>query len=117
MLKLNNVILPEPSGMKVGYSDFDNDGSFRGLTGYMFRDRVRSAVVKIEVSWKYLTDDQLKLILSSIKEVFFDCYYLDPETNAYRTITVYVGDRSTNVYSYRTGGGEYSDISFSLIER
>ena len=83
----------------------------------MCRDRVRSNIVKLQVSWKYLTEEEAKKILNNVDGVFFEVSYFDPAKKSQQTKTMYVGDRSINVYSYRNGKSEYTDLSFNLIER
>ena len=115
--KLNGVLVKTPSSLQISYQDIDTDGTFRSLSGYMCRDRVRSNIVKLQVSWKYLTEEEAKKILNNIDGVFFEVSYFDPSKKSQQTKTMYVGDRTINVYSYRNGKSEYTDLSFNLIER
>ena len=115
--KLNGVLVKAPSSLQISYQDIDTDGTFRSLSGYMCRDRVRASIVKLQLSWKYLTKDEASEILTAVSGVFFPVSYYDPQSGKYNTITAYVGDRSINVFSYRNDNTEYTDLSFNLIER
>ena len=115
--KLNGVLVKAPSSLQISYQSIDGDGSFRSLTGYMCRDRIRDNIVKLQVSWKYTTTDEANEILNAISGVFFPVSFYNPQTGKYDTRTMYVGDRSINVFSYRNENIEYTDLSFNLIER
>ena len=66
---VNGVSVKAPSSLQISYQDIDTDGTFRSLSGYMCRDRVRASIVKLQLSWKYLTKEGWYLTRKDI-----ECY-------------------------------------------
>jgi hypothetical protein len=114
LITVNTTTLPTPSEFTVGIMDLSK--AERNAKGTMIIERVATKR-KLELSWKYLTKNDLALILNAVSPVFFSVTYPDPQTNANRTGTFYTGDRSMGVIRYRGGVPEYQDVSFNLIER
>lgn len=59
----------------VSYSDIDSNNSGRSESGVMFRDRIRSNVAKIELSWEMLTPTELEEIIQVISQSSFEVEY------------------------------------------
>ena len=60
---------------KISYSDIDSNNSGRSESGVMFRDRIRSNVAKIELSWEMLTPTELEEIIQVISQSSFEVEY------------------------------------------
>lgn len=94
--------LPEPNadgGYSIGIQDVDSHTTGRDANGYLHRDRV-AIKRKLNCSWSNRSPAVIQSILNSaIKNVFFECKYLDPQTGAYEVKTFYCGDASVPWYS------------------
>lgn len=116
MLIINGVQVTAPDVYKVTIADLDSSANRSG-NGTLFRDRV--AVKRtIEVSWYMMSGQDLSVLLSNMKSVFFPVTYLDPETNSQKTGTFYVSDRPAGVAIKNPDGSyRWKEVAFSLIER
>ena len=114
LLEISGVAMPTPEKYNVSLSDVDADTSGRSETGYMHRDRVRSDVAKIELSWGGITTRQLETITAAIAAPSFPVKYFYGET---RTATMYAGDRKVELLAMHTDGtGAVWNLSFNLVE-
>jgi hypothetical protein len=114
MIKVNGVALPTPSDYNVGIMDISK--AERNAAGTMVIDRIATKR-KLELSWKYLSKEDLSKVLNLVAPVFFDVKYIDPQTNSWKTGIFYCGDRHVGALDYRKGNIRYKDIKFNLIER
>lgn len=95
LLKIDTTDLPVPTVLQAGIQDLDSeDGTGRNQEGTMFRDRV-AVKRKVHCEWGPLTKSEMSTLLNAMKEVAFSLTYPDPQEGALKTITAYVGDRST----------------------
>ena len=96
------VSLPAPDELKWNISDLDADGTGRNQNGDMFRDRV---AVK-------------RKLLQAVDDVFFSLTYPDAMTGTDRTMTCYVGDRSSPIMRPETDGKWlWGGLSMNFVER
>ena len=114
-MTINGRQVAQPATVTYDRYDMDSEESFRGLDGTMQRDRVATKV-KLNCQWNGLTADEMKQLLSSMEDVFFDIYYYDPLVG-YTTKTFYVGDRSAPVYSVSNGKIIFKSFSANFIEQ
>lgn len=110
--------LPNPNGMEVAIQDIDSASTGRSTTGLMFRDRVATKR-KLNCTFPPLYSSDMALTLQAIQDQFFTLTYPDPMTGASKTITAYVGDRTTPAYhiNYATGVVLYESLSANFVER
>ena len=107
----------QPSEMKVTFSDIDvKDGNAgtdvgRNKRGYITRNKVRSSVRTVEVTWNYLTQKQIKSLMSIARMEFVYVTYTDP-TGDTRTITAYPSDTTFEASNL----GHWTNISMSFVE-
>jgi hypothetical protein len=94
LLKINTTDLPVPIALQPGIQDLDSDGSGRNQSGTMFRDRL-AVKRKVHCEWGPLTRNEMAALLSAMADASFSVTYPDPQEGALKTITAYVGDRST----------------------
>lgn len=114
MIKINGVDIPTPSDFTVSIMDISK--AERNANGTMIIERIATKR-KLELSWKFLSKENLGKILKAVSPVFFAVIYLDPETSTTKTGTFYAGDRKAGALDYRNGKIRYKDIGFNLIER
>lgn len=91
ILEINGVEVPAPKTCKITISDQDYN-SDTDSNGDLHRNRV-TIKRKISNEWGPLTWAEISKILTSIKDVFFNVTYPDPQTGKYETKRMYVGDR------------------------
>lgn len=113
MLKVNGNTISPPSSLQFGVQDISEGG--RVASGRIVIDRIATKV-KLELTWNYLTPQELSKLLTAISPVTFIVEYLDPRSNSMETREFYVGDRKVGMYSYRNGNPIYIDIGFNFIE-
>jgi len=114
LIKINGVEIPTPSEFSVGIQDISK--AERNAAGTMVIERIATKR-KIELSWKYLSKEELSQILTAVSPVFFTVEYPDPQTGTNRIGTFYCGDRSCSMLDFKNGIPRYKDVSFNLIER
>jgi hypothetical protein len=114
LLNINGVDLPSPSDLQVGLMDISK--ADRNAAGTMIIERIATKR-KLQISYSYLSADDLKQVLSAVSPVFFTVTYPDPQTSTMRTGTFYSGDRTCPMIDYKNGVPRYKDVKFDLIER
>ncbi|WP_235886037.1 DUF6711 family protein [Paenibacillus cymbidii] len=114
VLIINGVDMPTPSAMTPGEEDIGKWD--RNARGTMIGEIVATKA-KFELSWSFLTAEQLSQLLNAIKPTFFNVTYTDPVDNLLRTALFYKGGRSMPVMDYRNGAPRYKDVKFNIIER
>lgn len=118
LVKVNGVEIPEPQEMKVTVYDLDlESGTGRNQAGQMMRDRV-AIKEKIEMKFPPMYKPDYQTVLGMVKDASFNVTYYSPHYATIRTATMYVGDRSANLYYMQDGNDNdlYTDISFNFIE-
>lgn len=110
--------LPNPNGMEVAIQDIDSASTGRSVTGLMFRDRV-AVKRKLNCTFPPLYSSDMKLTLEAMQDQFFTLEYPDAMTGARKSITAYVGDRTTPAYHVdgTTGIVLFESLSANFVER
>lgn len=118
LISIGGYVLPEPSSYSAVTSTIVD--SARNVSGYVIGSVIRNDVAKIEVSWKYLTVEQWANILSRFTHSFENSvYFFNQATGAYDTRTMYVSDRSADMWRRDPETGEvvgWVNPSLSLVE-
>lgn len=118
LVSIGGFDFPEPSGYTATTSTIVD--SARNVNGYVVGAIVRSDVAKVELSWRYLTVRQWASILSLFASSFYnDVRFFNQTTGAYETRTMYVSDRSANMFRRDPETGEvmgWLEPSLSLVE-
>jgi len=113
----STAVLPTPSELKWSLSDLDADGSGRNQNGDMFRDRV-AVKRKLECTWPPLLANEMSELLNAVSDIFFELTYPDAMTGSNRTMTCYVGDRSSPIMRPETDGKWlWGGLSMNFVER
>lgn len=115
-ITINGTRLPTPTTYRVQMADLDTENTTRDETGVLHRDRIRSGVYKIIVSWR-LRSSQLASIISLIQSSSFTVTFFDTNTMSYQTKTMYAGDRESEVViGDETAAGVLVDFNVDFIE-
>jgi hypothetical protein len=119
ILKVNGVFIQDPSSLDFQLYDLDSEeGSGRNQLGMMLRDRVATKR-KLVCKFPPMYEDEARVLLNAVKDMFFTVEYPDPTTGKRETMTAYVGDRTMPVYTYdyKKNMYLYSSVAFNIIER
>lgn len=102
------------SGLKVGYETLVSDNSGRNAAGNTTIDIINKKI-KVYVTLRHTTQEEMKSFLSAIANYVVNIQFLDPTTNALKTIQVYTGTPEPEYYtlSNRT---IYKPMSLNFIE-
>lgn len=114
LVNVGGVNLPAPSAYSAIAQDI---GKWeRNARATMIGEFI-ARKAKIQMSWKYLNQNDLSTILNAIDPLFFSVTYLDEQTQTYKTGTFYKGDRTMPLYDFMNDVPRYSDFTVNLIER
>lgn len=115
MLKLNGQEVKAPKSMSVTIADLDGE-THSAADGTLIRDRI-TVKRKLQVEWGVMTQAEIQQILTNIQNVFFTVEFTDPLAGT-KTCTMYVGDRSSDFYSWNLRGQiMYSGLKADFIEQ
>lgn len=114
MIKIDGKEISTPSDYQVGIMDISK--AERNARGDMIIERIATKR-KLELSWRYLSKEDLSALFAAVSPVFFKVEYIDPQTNSTRTGTFYAGDRNAGALDYLNGTIRYKDIKFNVIEK
>ncbi|SHH86475.1 DUF6711 family protein [Desulfosporosinus lacus] len=114
MIKINGVTIPSPSSYQVNLQDINRVE--RNANGNTIIERIATKR-KIDMSWNYLSQSDLAIVLQAISGVFFNVEYVDPQDGSLKTGTFYSGDRKAGALDYQDGVMRWKDSGFSISER
>ena len=115
LIKVNGVALPTPSDIKVEIQDLDGESVRPVSTGILRRNRIRSNMLKITLTWNLNTFVDVMNILSMVTPAEFSTELYIPDHGIRGTKTMYAGNKSYNYVKTKTGLKAKS-FSFALIE-
>lgn len=107
------VALVTPTSMSVGVMDLSK--AERNANGKMIIERIATKQ-KLELSYSFLTKQQMATVLTAVSYVKFWVKYTDPQTDTIRQAQFYCGDRNTGILDFVNGVPRYIDVKFNLIE-
>lgn len=114
LITVNGSAIPTPTELSVGIMDLSK--AERTAKGLMTIERIATKR-KIEMSWAYLSKNDLATLLQAVSGVFFTVVYPDPQTNQNEQKTFYVGDRNIGMLDFINSVPRYKDVKFNFIER
>lgn len=116
ILQINGADIPAPKTCKIGISDQDLN-SDTDSNGNLHRNRI-AIKRKISNEWGPLTWSEISNILTSIKGVFFNVTYPDPQTGKYETKKMYVGDRTAPIATMQENGSiMWEGLTADFVEK
>lgn len=115
IIKIGGVALPTPSSIKISREDLDSEGIRPITTGILKRNRIRAAVVKIELSWLFVDSTILSTILNMIAAETFTVEYWDDRTASRVTGRFYAGPNSYT-YVRLPNSIEGTNFAVNLVE-
>lgn len=111
---VDGVAVKCPSVYQYDLQDVSASDAGRTEDVTMHKKRV-GQVVKLELSWNYVTTAEGSAILQAFNPEYISIRYLDLMTGGYRTSEFYVGDRTAPMYN--ADRGLWTNITFNCIER
>ncbi|SDM17300.1 DUF6711 family protein [Bacillus sp. OK048] len=114
ILKIDSTDLPSPTDLLLGVMDISK--SERNANGTLIKEHIATKQ-KLEITWAFLTKQQLNQIFILVSSNFFEVTYTDPISGNERTGTFYAGDRKVGIMDIRNGVIRYKDVQFNVIER
>ena len=114
MLKIAGVTVKTPSELKIGR--FDITKSNRAASGKMMMELIATKR-RVDVVWKMLPDNDLKLIVDTItaNKPFFSLEY--PDAGGTKTMTCYSGDIVTSLWHTKNGVRYWEEVTIPFIEQ
>ena len=117
ILQINNINIATPSEFTVGVQDISK--AERIANGSIKIERIATKV-KLEMSWNYLTANELSILLKSVRgskaNPTFPVRYWDPTDAKEMVKQFYVGDRTAGMHMIKDGRPVYVGVAFNLIE-
>lgn len=115
MLVIAGVDMPNPAVLKVGR--FDLTKANRTASGRMVMEVVRAGVRRVDVTWRYLPDADLQLIVQVLaaNKPFFSVSF--PGQGGMETMTAYAGDVNATLWRTVNGIRYWAEATVSLIEQ
>jgi len=114
-ITINNVNLPTPSEYNVTISDLDAEGQRPITTGVLHRKRIRSGVLKIELTYLLKDMPNIATVLNMIQPETITVALYDPVGGQIASKTMYAGDKKFG-YKRLASGIKGEAFSFSLVE-
>lgn len=108
------VQVAAPAEIKIGR--FDLTKSNRTASGKMVMEIIATKR-RVDVIWKMLTDDDLRLIIDTIAahKPFFTLQY--PDAGGTATMTCYAGDINTSLWHMVNGVRYWDEVGIPFIEQ
>ena len=72
-------------------------------------------VVKLELSWEFITTEQVSEILQAFDPEYVTVCYLDAKQGKFVTSEFYVGNRTAPMFN--ASSGLWENVAFNIIER
>lgn len=115
-LKINNKDFSSlVSGLKIGFETLVSDNSGRNAAGNTVVDVINHKV-KIYVTLRHTTEDEMNSFLATIKDYVVSVTFLNPKTNSLSTVTAYTGTPEPDFYTIQENNTIYKPMSLNFIE-
>ena len=115
LIKIDGVALPTPSGVKVEIQDLDGESVRPISTGILRRNRIRSDMLKVTLTWNLNTFVDVMNILKTVTPSEFNTELYIPDHGIRGVKRMYAGNKSYN-YIRTKQGLKAKSFSFALIE-
>ena len=113
-VKVNGVVLPAPISIDYNYEDLDADSERDVNSGVLDRNRIRSDVLKISLTYSMDSPATIATVMQAISAATFTVELLDLKTNTRVTKTMYSGPKSMQMVKYDEAW--VKGLKFNLVE-
>lgn len=119
MVNSDHLYVPSIDGVKVDHTNVTSADSGRTQNGTMHITWIRRNVLKVSMSWKYLTGHELDILVDLLQGKEFKFTYYDK--GKIKQYNGYCGEMNytlhTNGGIYKNVGGLYRDISANVVQK
>lgn len=114
-IRIAGVEVSRPAEVRVGR--FDLTKSNRSASGRMVMEVVRAGIRRVDVTWRMLSDSDLRTILDVIaaNKPFMQVEY--PDAGRQETMIAYTGDIIYSAWHTRGGVRYWEEITIPFIEQ
>lgn len=114
-IRIAGVEVSRPAEVRVGR--FDLTKSNRSASGRMVMEVVRAGIRRVDVTWRMLSDSDLRTILDVIaaNKPFMQVEY--PDAGRQETMIAYTGDIIYSAWHTRNGVRYWEEITIPFIEQ
>lgn len=113
-IKADGVVLPAPINLDINLEDLDADSERDVASGVLGRNRIRSDVYKVSLTYGIDDVENVKKVLEATSKETFPVELFDVKTCTRKTKTMYAGAKSMQ---YICNNGVWiKGLKFSLIE-
>ena len=116
MIRVNGVMMPEPSTMEWGLQDVSAADSGRTEDALMHKNRVAQKR-KIKLGWQHIDHVTASQLIQAFNPEYINVTCFDFLAGQEETRTYYVGDRSAPIKMWLTDRKIVTQLSFDIIER
>ena len=109
-IKVNGVLLPTPSDINVEIQDLDGDSVRPITTGVLRRNRIRTNMLKITLTWNLKTFVDVMNILNIVSPKEFNAELYIPDHGIRGTKKMYAGNKKYNYVGALFQGRYSADI-------
>ena len=102
-------------GLRPGYETLVSSGSGRNAVGDTVIDVVNTKV-KLYVTFRAMTDIEMKSLLTAIKDYVVNVTYRDAKTNSLETIQCYTGTPEPEYYFILQDRVMYKEMQLNFIQ-
>ena len=113
-IKVNGVILPPPVKLDYSLEDLDADSERDVNTGTLDRNRIRSDILKVSLSYSMNDVSTVSSVLKTISPATFTVEIFDIKNNSSTKKTMYAGPKSFQVLCI--DGVWIKALKFNLME-
>lgn len=115
MIQINGVEIAAPKSFQFSLNDIDGETN-RNAKGEMIRDRI-AVKRKLELEWGPLTMSECSAILKAVQSEYFSVTYPDALEGKMLTKTMYVGDRTSPMYTFKNDKAYWTSLKMNFIEK
>lgn len=112
---IDGEVLPTPSDIKVEIQDLDGESVRPVSTGILRRNRIRSNMLKVTLTWNINPMSDIMSILKTVTPSEFAAELYIPDHGIRGTKRMYAGNKNYN-YIRTKEGLKAKSFSFALIE-
>lgn len=113
-IKVNGVELPAPIDMEYSLEDLDADSERDVNSGILDRNRIRSDVFKLSLSYSMESPEAVSKVLKAISSATFSVELFDIKNNKRVTKTMYAGPKTSQLIL--NDGVWVKGLKFNLTE-
>lgn len=113
-IKIKGTVIPAPVSMSISLEDLDADSQRDVSTATLYRNRIRSDVLKISLTYSMDDISDVSNILNLVSDSTFSVEYFDIKSKSRKTTTMYAGPKQFQFVFIN--GNWVKGLTFNLTE-